>query len=160
MKSDIFTISLWFNITFDLFGLDFLCIYRRHLVFPIKHTRCVMIKIFASVCPAYILLWEKSMYLHLKTKIYTDSAVHSLVFLLLNWSSFSLNYVDTSLLIKHIDVFRQNNLMSKSLDSGIYTWVWIMVLPITNWKLLAGYLNFLCFSCLIYKMGLTKEFIL
>ena len=61
------------------------------------------------------------MYLHLKTKIYTDGAVHNLVFLLLNWSSFSLNYVDASLLIKHIDVFRQNNLMSKSLDSGIYT---------------------------------------
>lgn len=65
--------------------------------------------------PYRYVIWEKkNIYLYFKTKVYIDAAAHNLTFFLLNLTSFSLSHVDTGLLMKHIDVFRQDNLMGKN----------------------------------------------
>lgn len=91
----------------------------EYLIFPITYKECVAIRISACVCPADILLWEKThIYLDFKTKIYIDATVHNLVFLLLKWAGVFLGHVDTGLFIKHIDVFRQDNLTGETSGSG------------------------------------------
>lgn len=68
----------WCFYKYSLLSSDLLCMYRKYLVFLIKHTECIAIRIFAGVCRHIAL--EKCIYLHFKTKIYIDAAVHNLVF--------------------------------------------------------------------------------
>lgn len=59
------------------------------------------------------------MYLHFKTKIYINAGDHDLVFFLLNLTFFSLGDIDTGLLRKQIDGFRQDSIMGKGSGSDI-----------------------------------------